>query len=35
MCVPKLKVKLNLLLEEGDKNKDELKKETDGEAREY
>lgn len=35
MCVSKLKVKFNLILDEGDKNKDELKKELDGKAKEY
>lgn len=35
MCVAKLKVKFNLILDEGDKNKDELKRELDGEAKGY
>lgn len=35
MSLPKLKVKFNLIFDGGDRNKDELKKELDGEAKEY
>ena len=35
MCVPKLKAKLNLFLDDVDKNKDEVKKEMNEEVKEY
>lgn len=35
MCVAKLKAKLNLFLDDGDKNKDEFKKEMHEEMKEY